>query len=356
MHNEKYILQFGSLAGWPYKIAKELRNRGINSKNVVYYNKDVEDLRRNLPFDESIYHPKDSKSVIFKKLIKFIQENSEDTKIIHYHGSNILFRELHHLYEGKLFAKNLIPMIMTFGGGDIRPIRYTNQRNPYFYIESNSLVGILRDIRHYIRLKAWSKYLKYAVVDPELYEYMQPYFEKVYIFRQPIGLNEIECKVPAIDNKMPVILHIPTEPKVKGTDLIIKACDRLKSEGYQFEFKLKRQLTQAELYKEIVNCDIYVDELKCGAHGVTAVEAMCAGKPTLTYIRGDLIAAYPSDLPIVITNPDTIYDNLKKLILDSKLRNEIGLNSRRYVEKYHDTKIVVDGLIKIYDEILNKNV
>lgn len=348
----KYILQFGSLAGWPYKIAKELRSRKINSKNVVYYNKDVEDLNRNLPFDESIYKPNDGKSTIFKKIIKFIKKSSNDTRLIHYHGSNIFFREMHPLYEGSLFSKNGIPMIMTFGGGDIRPIRYTNQRNPYFYIGKNSTVGILRDIRTKVRLKSWSKYLKYAVVDPEFYSYMKPYFEKVYIFRQPIGLDEIECKIPNIDNIVPIILHIPTEPWVKGTDLIIEACDRLKNEGYKFEFKLKRQLTQQELYKEIVNCDIYVDELKCGAHGVTAVEAMCAGKPTLTYIRDDLVKEYPQDLPLVNTNPDTIYENLKTLIVDSRLRNEIGKASREYVEKYHDTRVVVDGLIDIYKEIL----
>jgi glycosyltransferase involved in cell wall biosynthesis len=350
--SEKYILQFGSLAGWPYKIAKELRSRNINSKNVVYYNKDVADLNRNLPFDESIYKPNDGKLTIFKKIIKFIKKSSNDTKLIHYHGSNIFFRELYSLYEGSLFSKNGIPMIMTFGGGDIRPIRYTNQRNPYFYLGKNSTVGILRDIRTKIRLKSWSKYLNYAVVDPELYSYMKPYFKKVYIFRQPIGLDEIECKIPNIDNDVPIILHIPTEPWVKGTDLIIEACDRLKNEGYKFEFKLKRQLTQQELYKEMVNCDIYVDELKCGAHGVTAVEAMCAGKPTLTYIRDDLVKEYPQDLPLVNTNPDTIYENLKILIVDSRLRNEIGKASREYVEKYHDTRVVVDGLIDIYKEIL----
>lgn len=353
--DNKYILQFGSLAGWPYKIAKELRQRNINSKNVVYYNKDVHDLTRNLPFDESIYSPNDSKFTIFKKLVNFIKKTSNDTKLVHYHGSNILFRELHFLYEGKLLKKNSIPMIMTFGGGDIRPIKYTNERNPYFYFKSNSLVGIIRDIRHFIRLKSWSYCLDYAIVDPEFYEYMKPYFKKVYIFRQPIGLDEIECKIPDKNNNLPVILHIPTEPVVKGTDLIIDACDKLKKEGFKFEFKLKRQLTQQELYKEIVNCDIYVDELKCGAHGVTAVEAMCAGKPTMTYIRNDLISAYPDDLPLINTNPDTIYNNLKKLLINGELRNEIGLRSREYVEKYHDTKKVCDELIKIYSEILAEN-
>jgi len=349
----KYILQFGSLAGWPYKIAKELRNRGVNSKNVVYYNKDVGDLNRDLPFDETIYSPNDSKLSIFKQIIKFIKRSSDEVDLVHYHGSNIFFRELHGFYEGKLFHRKKIPMVITFGGGDIRHIRFTSSQNPYFYFSSNSFTGIVRDIRTFVRLKSWSRYLKFAIVDPEFYEYMKPYFEEVFIFRQPIGLDEIECKVPDINNNLPTILHIPTEPKVKGTDLIIAACNRLKNEGYKFEFKLKRKLTQKELYKEIVNCDIYVDELRCGAHGVTAVEAMCAGKPTLTYIRNDLIAAYPAEMPIINTSPDSIYDNLKKMITSPRLRHEVGGESRAYVEKYHDTKVVVDDLLQIYNKLIS---
>ena len=31
----KFILQFGNLAGWPFLIAKELRKRGIPSKNII---------------------------------------------------------------------------------------------------------------------------------------------------------------------------------------------------------------------------------------------------------------------------------------------------------------------------------
>ena len=79
---------------------------------------------------------------------------------------------------------------------------------------------------------------------------------------------------------------------------------------------------------------------------------MCAGKPTLTYIRDDLVSAYPEDMPLVNTNPDTIYENLKKLITDAELRHEIGLKSRAYVEKYHDVKVVVDDLENIYKEVL----
>ncbi|PLY05603.1 MAG: hypothetical protein C0625_12275 [Arcobacter sp.] len=349
---DKYILQFGSLAGWPFKIAKELRVRNINSKNVIYLDSEWKDLNRRLKFDKALYKKNDT---IFKKvfnLLKYLHEVPSEAKLIHYHSSNVFFRELHWLYEGRLYKKNNIPMIITFGGGDVRDIKYANKMNKYFFLENN-FSTFIRDIKTKIRFWSWSKKLDYAVTDPEFIDYVKPYFKKVFIFRQPVDLSLIKCVYPSRNNTRPRILHIPTEPKVKGTEFIINATNRLKEEGYDFEFILKRQITQEEMYKEITNCDIYVDELRCGSHGVTAVETMAAGKPTISYIREDLISKFPSELPLVSANPDTIYDILKDLIVNPEKRFEIGKNSRAYVEKYHDVKIVVDDLIKIYDEISN---
>ena len=118
-----------------------------------------------------------------------------------------------------------------------------------------------------------------------------------------------------------------------------------------FEFRLKRKLTQAEMYNEIVNCDIYIDELKCGSHGVTAAETMAAGKPTVTYIRPDLLEHFPESLPLVNANPDNIETVLESLIVDPELREEIGKKSRIYAETYHDLKVVIADLIEIYSQI-----
>ncbi|AXX86642.1 hypothetical protein AMRN_0890 [Malaciobacter marinus] len=350
---DKYILQFGSLAGWPYKIAKELRNRSINSKNVIYLDSEWKDLNRRLKFDRALYKKSDNIFIKIYNLLKYLHDVPKEVSLVHYHSSNIFFRELHWLYEGRLYKKHNIPMIITFGGGDVREIKLANELNEHFFLK-NSFSTFIRDIKTKIRFWSWSKRLDYVVTDPEFIDYAKPYFKKVFLFRQPVDLSLIDCIYPDENNDIPRILHIPTEPIVKGTVYIKEAVKRLEEEGYKFEFVLKRQITQEEMYKEITNCDIYVDELRCGSHGVTAVETMAAGKPTITYIRDDLKSKFPPELPLVIANPDTIYDVLKGLILDSKKRYEIGKNSRTYVEKYHDVKVVVDDLLKIYEEISNK--
>ena len=347
MNDEKYILQYGSLAGWPHLVAKSLRKHGVNSQNVIHWDKDVADLKRELPFDRALCSPSDS---VFKKAVampRFINEVAKDCSLVHYHSSNIFFRELHWLYEGPMLKRAGIPMLLSFGGGDARPLAVANALNPYFYKENNRVQDLIIAARY----KSWSKNIRFCATDPEMAKYAAPHFDQVFSFRQPVDLTMINASVPSVETKRPVLLHIPTEPKVKGTEEIIAAVELLKAKGLDFEFRLKRGLTQSQMYKEIVDCDVYIDELKCGSHGVTAVETMAAGKPTITYIRPDLLEFFPESLPLVNANPDTIESVLERLIANPELRKSIGLASRAYVEKYHDVNVVVGDLREIYGQI-----
>ena len=343
----KYVLQYGSLAGWPHLIAETLRKLGVPSRNVIFYEKDVHDLNRRLSYDEALCRPSDSTLSKALSIPAFIHRVSRECSLVHYHSSNIFFREAHWLYEGPILRRAGIPMVISFGGGDARFLAEANRLNPYFYRPSNWR----KDAVIKARYLSWSRNIRFAATDPEMATYAEKYFEKVFVFRQPVNLDVIQAKFPSEENVEPVILHIPTEPLVKGTDSIISAVERLQKKGLKFKFELVRRLTQKEMHKRISDCDIYVDELRCGSHGVTAVEAMAAGKPTITYIRPDLVERYPFDMPLISANPDTIEVTLEELILDPRRRHSIGAASRRYVEKYHDSRLVALELINMYAEI-----
>ena len=67
-------------------------------------------------------------------------------------------------------------------------------------------------------------------------------------------------------------------------------------------------------------------------------------------IRDDLKRHSP-EIPILSTNPDSIYDNLKLLIENPKLRLDLGKRGRQYAEKYHDAEKVTLRILKVYEEI-----
>lgn len=343
----KPILQYGSLAAWPYWLAEALKQIGQPSINVIPEETDVFDLDRRLPYHKALMAKSASRHRKVFQRAWFLQQIPSRFSFVHYHGSHLLRGSLHHLLEGPYLAARKMPMLVSFGGGDARIIDIARRKNPYFYRDADPA----RDARTRKYLKSISKYVRFVATDCEMEDYVTPYFDKVFPFRPPLDLSRFSYAPAEEQTRPPVVLHVPTEPHVKGTEQIVAAAEKLQAEGLRFEFKMVRKLTQKEFYHELSQCDIYIDELRCGSHGVTAVEAMASGKPTITYIRPDLVEKYPADLPLVNANPDTITEVLRHLIEDDEGRADIALRSRVYAEKYHDSKVVAREMLDVYRQI-----
>jgi glycosyltransferase involved in cell wall biosynthesis len=343
---QKPILQYGSLAAWPFWLAEGLKAIGTDSVNVIPEDTDVFDLDRRLPHHMALANKADPRLSRFFSRARFLASIPSKYSMVHYHGSHLLRGSLHHLLEGPYLAACKVPMLVSFGGGDARIVSLARRNNPYFYRQEDPAHD--KAIRRY--LQSISRHVRYAATDCEMAEYVEPYFERVFTFRQPVEIARFDY-VPPDPTRRPVLLHVPTEPHVKGTEQIVAAAEALKAEGLDFEFRMLRKLTQKQFYAELSACDIYVDELRCGSHGVTAVEAMACGKCTVTYIRPDLVEKYPGDMPLVNANPDTITKVLRGLVTDAARRATIAEASRAYAMRYHDAKVVAAEMLDVYRQI-----
>ena len=340
------VLQYGNLAGWPYKVAEALCEIGQPSVNVIPDDRDFGDLKRALPFHHALSRAESPRVVKLTQRLGFLALIPRNYSLVHYHAGHVLRGNMHHVFEGPYLARAGVPMVVSFAGSDARSIAVARKRNPYFFREPDEA----HDLAVARYLASISRYIRYAATDCEMVEHVEPYFERVFTFRQPVNLDEFACSAPRAD-RPPVLLHVPTDTEVKGTAHILAAVELLRQEGLSFEFRILRRLTQQALYREIEACDVYVDELRCGSHGVTAVEAMAAGKPVVTYIREDLLDKYPPGLPIINANPDTIYSVLRRLIVDTEFRVQRALAGRPYVAKFHDSLVVARELLDIYRQI-----
>lgn len=347
----KVIYHIGSLAGWPHALAKGFRENGIPSINIVL---DVVDVagttnkmgksNRQLRYDEYLFQGTTNKIMKMVKRISLFLRMLRTANLVHYHGSTVLPKNI----DALLFKLFGIPTIITWGGGDARIIEIASKNNPYFFRYNDKT----NDERIKKLLRRLSRFGVVVATDPEMEIYMEGFFDKVYPFRAPIDLEELKCVFPNSDSKKPIFLHVPTHPFVKGTVHIKNAFNKLLKEGYEFDLiLLESTLTQDELRNKISECDVYVDELRCGSYGYTAIEAAGSGKPTLTFILDQVLKQFPKEIPFVNTNPDTIYDIIKMLIENPEQRREIGIKSRAYVEKYHAVDVVVDNMIQLYRKI-----
>jgi glycosyltransferase involved in cell wall biosynthesis len=156
------------------------------------------------------------------------------------------------------------------------------------------------------------------------------------------------------------ILHTPNHTGVKGTEFIEDAIERLQQTGFQIDYRRAEGLPNTEVRALMREVDILVDQIVLNGYGLAAIEAMASGLPVVANLeRGDAINlfrrySYLGQCPVVSANHETLYDQLKILILRPDIRKELGNCGRQYVEKFHSYKSATYMFTNIYDSILNK--
>lgn len=238
-------------------------------------------------------------------------------------------------------------MIMNNVGSDIRQYSKAIQMNKYWDLVKNTYFRRCSEDRNIKKIKFLSNFIDFCItIEGELMEYVKSYYKKCLTYRIPIDLGLYPVTEVKKKEKL-LVVHAPTNPEVKGSKYIVETIEELKKK-YNFDFVLLKYMPHIkakELYKQ---ADIIVDQIIIGEYGSLAIECMAMGKPVVCWICDFSKKKYPRDLPIVSANKDNLYEKMEELILNSDLRNELGIKGRRYVEKYHDVNILITELLGIY--------
>jgi len=148
------------------------------------------------------------------------------------------------------------------------------------------------------------------------------------------------------NNERPVITHAPSRAANKGTRYVLEAIARLKEGGYKFEFKLLQDINNLQVREILAQADISIDQLMGRAYGVFAVESMAAGCAVLGCVSKEYMG-YPDELPIIPSDPDNIYENLKMLLDNPGLRHELGKRGKEYQQKYHNPQKIARNILDL---------
>jgi len=263
--------------------------------------------------------------------------------IFHFHYASSLMTNYADLPLIKAKGKK---MIMHHWGNDVRFHDQALVNNPYVYTGDS----LPNEVMHQ-KLVSISAYIREAIVqDYEVLPYVEPYYDKVHVLPIAIELAPFVPHYPSEYKQQPLILHAPTNPAFKGTEHVERALLRLKGE-FDFQYRRIENMNHQQARQLYQEADIIIDQILCGSYGLLSVESMALGKPVVAYIRGDLVSRFPADLPIVNANPDTIYEQVKRLLQQPHLRRQLGIQGRQYVERYHDSNVVAEKLIGIYQNL-----
>jgi hypothetical protein len=167
------------------------------------------------------------------------------------------------------------------------------------------------------------------------------FMEKPFVSWAYVGIP-FEAPEPAADapsersSAAARILHAPSNSAIKGTDVIRRTVETLKSRGLAIDYVEISGRPHAEMLGELARCDLVVDELYSDNYMATlAVEAAFFGKPTLVagYAREELEREYPPDIrpPVEYIHPDQLEAALTRLVTDEHYRLDLGRRAREFV-------------------------
>ncbi|CAG7649103.1 glycosyltransferase family 4 protein [Paenibacillus allorhizosphaerae] len=247
----------------------------------------------------------------------------------------------------KLFAAKGKKMVVHHCGDEARVLSVARSfNNPYAEGREAWTEERIRS-----SIKQLSTYIDHVIInDHELLPHVEPYYKKVHIVPYAIDVQSFRPEYPASKSE-PVVVHAPSHRKVKGTDFVLDAVERLKKEGLKFRFKLVEKVPHEQAMKIYQHSTIVIDQLTVGTYANLSMEAMAMGKPVISYIRDDLRTTFPPGLPIVSANPGTIYEVLKDLLKRPSDWVRLGMEGRRYVEQHHNFEKVANMLIDVYKQL-----
>lgn len=337
MDKIKIFHGLSEVAGQAYNSARGLRENGYDVDLMVWKSNPT-----GYPYDYSFNINKKQLYKLPIWIIKILLKEIQIFKkyqVLHFHfGRSLLLN--HDLWFLKKTGKKIF---YEFHGSDLRDYTIAQKLNPYVQFDDAVLKHDLK--------KRTQKILKYAdgiiLHDTELLKYLPSNYKNIFIVPLRVDLDKFHPVYNDIEKPIVTIVHAPTYRAGKGSHDIIRIVNQL-AKSYQIQFILVENKTQQEAIEIYSKADIIIDQICAGTYGVFAIEGMALGKPVITYITDDMKESFPSELPIVSANKDTLQEELRTLIESKDKRLLLGTRGRQYVETYHDYRINGKLLGEIY--------
>ena len=160
-------------------------------------------------------------------------------------------------------------------------------------------------------------------------------------------------RYPDPNSTTPVqVVHAPNHRGFKGSQYLIAAVEQLQAEGLPVELKLVERVPNRQALEIYRTADIIFDQCLIGFHGYFALEAMAMGKPVMVFIRDpERYLIHPEECPFVNSPKGEVESILRNLIQDRQRLHELGLQGRRYVERYFSLPAYASRLKRVYCDL-----
>jgi len=174
----------------------------------------------------------------------------------------------------------------------------------------------------------------------------------------PYPINELNVarkEKYQIKNKIKIV-HAPTQRAAKGTEDVLKAIKQIEClYPNTIEFKLIEGVKHREAMKLYQDADLVIDQLRIGWYGGLAMETMCMGIPTISYINKEDLHFIPSQMAkdcletVIIANGNTLVSVLENIVNNTQILYQLHNASMEYVHRWHAAEYVASITKKYYE-------
>ncbi len=268
----------------------------------------------------------------------------------------------------KIIFKNNKKVFLLACGVDHKSVNFAFQKKfrysiltPYF--ENNLLKNQYKFILNYLNSEyvKLSKYIKQnivGIISSDL-DYDIPYkgSEKyIGMIPNPINIERIKFNQNSINGKIVILHPINSKNKIKkGNIFFEKALEIIKN---KYSGKIQIITTINKPYDEhldnLMKCNIVLDQVYAYDQGYNALEAMALGKTVFTGAEKEWLEKYniKEDTTVINALPDVSYivKKLSWLIENPNKLNFISKNARKFIEDFHNYKIITSKYLKAWEK------
>ena len=137
------------------------------------------------------------------------------------------------------------------------------------------------------------------------------------------------------------IVHTPNHRGFKGTEFLLDAVERLRAENLQVELMLLEKVPNDEVRRLMQQADLLAEQFVGIGYALSGIEGMASGLPVLANLDHPAYTevyrryGFLNEFPVLSATPETLLDQLRVLVTNPALREQLGRAGRAYAEKYH---------------------
>jgi glycosyltransferase involved in cell wall biosynthesis len=152
------------------------------------------------------------------------------------------------------------------------------------------------------------------------------------------------------------LCHSPTRKDLKNTEEFYSVITSLQKRHNNLELVIVENTAHGYCLRIKQSCHIHFDHMQ-GYFGVSSLEGLSQGKPVIAgldnwNIRWVKELTGSNKIPwIIARSQDELEDKVEELVIDRELRNNIGIESRRFMQNYWTETHVVKVLLRVYEKL-----